>query len=64
MKTAYFVVSVAFALLLCGCGSGGDAPTDVNDQLAEMNSKVPPGLEPVPPEEAQKGFQKLGGSKK
>jgi PBP1b-binding outer membrane lipoprotein LpoB len=61
MKTAYLAAAVALASLLYGC-SGEAAPTEVKDQLAEMNSKVPPGLEPVPPEQAQAGFQKLGGS--
>lgn len=48
--------------ILFGC-SGSDAPTEVSDQLAEMKKQTPPGETVVPPEEAQKGFQMMGGKK-
>jgi hypothetical protein len=61
------LICAAFAVIgsaLVGCGSGDDAPLDPKDQLAEMNSKVPAGTEPVPPEKATEGMQIMGAGKK
>lgn len=51
------------AAMLVGC-SGSDAPTEVSDQLAEMRKQTPANEPIVPPEQAQAGFQMMGGGKK